>query len=538
MIADFGTLSGEAYASAGEILPAGPSDPALAGALAALKDAAAASPFASGLERVTELITWLGEERTDKLEHAELEERLFTDGRELLRAFLQDHLTLRAERERRLDEVIDACGQERRAIESGHTRTLSSVFGSVEVERLAYRRRGLENLYPGDGVLNLPAERHSHGLRRLAALEAAQGSFDDATEAIRRITGVELGKRQVEELARRSVIDFESFYAQRKPDESQEDDVIVLSCDGKGVVMRPEALRAATKKQAESAEKKLKTRLSRGEKRGRKRMAEVCAVYEVTPRARTPADILPATEDERRAARDGPEAKNKWVSASVIEDAASMIGEMFEEAHRREHEHQRAWVVLVDGNNGQINAIKRQAKKRKVKVTIVVDLVHVMEYLWSAAWCFFNEGDPAAERWVAEKARAILEGKAGIVAAAIRRKATSLGFDRAKRRNADICADYLLNKSAHLDYPTALTAGWPIATGVIEGACRHLVKDRMDITGARWGLPGAEAVLKLRALKSNGDFDNYWRYHLAHERTRIHETRYAGGVIPMPSHTA
>ena len=362
-----------------------------------------------------------------------------------------------------------------------------------------------------------------------------RGSFDDATEQVRRITGVELGKRQVQELACRSVIDFESFYAQRTPDESQEDDVIVLSCDGKGVVMRPEALRPATKRQAESAQKKLKTRLSRGEKRGRKRMAEVCAVYELTPRARTPADILPATEDERQAARDGPQAKSKWVSASVIEDAASMIGEMFEEAHRRDGDHRRAWVVLVDGNNGQIDAIKREAKERKVKVTIVVDFVHVMEYLWGAAWCFFDEGDPAAERWVAEKGRAILEGKSGIVAAAIRRKATTLRLDRAKRKNADTCADYLLNKSAHLDYPTALATGWPIATGVIEGACRHLVKDRMDLTGARWGLQGAEAVLKLRALKSNGHFEDYWRYHLAHERRRIHEARYAGGVIPAPS---
>ena len=97
---------------------------------------------------------------------------------------------------------------------------------------------------------------------------------------------------------------------------------------------------------------------------------------------------------------------------------------------------------------------------------------------------------------------------------------------------AEACATYLINKERYLDYPTALHNGWPIATGVIEGACRHLVKDRMDITGARWGLPGAEAVLKLRALRSNGDFDAYWRYHLEQERRRVHETRYLNGVIP------
>jgi hypothetical protein len=537
VIADSGTLCSEAYALETEILPSDPTDAAsgtaLAEIVAALKDAAVEGPFASGLQRVAELVSWLADNQTDLLEHGELEERLSVDGRELLRAFLQGHLTLRAERERRLDGVIDAAGQERRAVEQGHGRSLASVFGSVEVKRLAYRQRGHENLHPADAVLNLPPESHSHGLRRLTALEAPRGSFEDAAETIRRITGVAIGKRQVEELAARAVVDFEAFYAQQKRDDPEADDVLVLSCDGKGIVMRPEALRPATKKQAESSENKLKTRLSRGEKRGRKRIAEVCAVYEVTPQVRTPADILPGTEAERQAARDGPQAKNKWVSASVIEDAASVIAKMFEEAHRRDPEHRRRVVCLVDGNNGQIGAIKREAKTRKLKVTIVIDYVHVMEYLWSAAWCFFDEGDPAAERWVAEKGRAILEGKAGIVAAAIRRKATRLGLDQAKRKNADICADYLLNKSAHLDYPTALAGGWPIATGVIEGACRHLVKDRMDLTGARWGLPGAEAILKLHAIHSNGDFDDYWRYHLAQERHRVHETRYAQDVIPQ-----
>ena len=94
------------------------------------------------------------------------------------------------------------------------------------------------------------------------------------------------------------------------------------------------------------------------------------------------------------------------------------------------------------------------------------------------------------------------------------------------------CATYLTNKSRYLDYPTALAKVWPIATGVIEGACRHLVKDRMDLTGARWGLSGAEAILRLRALRSNSDFEDYWRYHLAQERHRVHQSRYAGHVIP------
>jgi hypothetical protein len=126
----------------------------------------------------------------------------------------------------------------------------------------------------------------------------------------------------------------------------------------------------------------------------------------------------------------------------------------------------------------------------------------------------------------------VLQGEASTVAASIRRKATCLGLDPRARENADRCADYLLAKRDYLTYPRALAEGWPIATGVIEGACRHLVKDRLDLTGSRWGLNGAEAILKLRALRSNGDFDEYWRYHLDRERHRVHEPRYASGVIP------
>jgi hypothetical protein len=124
--------------------------------------------------------------------------------------------------------------------------------------------------------------------------------------------------------------------------------------------------------------------------------------------------------------------------------------------------------------------------------------------LWKAAWCFHDEGDRAVEAWVANKARAVLAGKATRVAGAIRRQATTAALSANRRVGADVCATYLTNKAPYLDYPTALASGWPIATGVIEGACRHIVADRLDITGARWGLAGAEAILKLRALRSNG----------------------------------
>lgn len=529
MITDSGTRCRELYAPADEFLQAQGGGDARARDLAA---GAGADPFSRSSAQYQRIVGRLGAVEADGLEHGELEYVLEREGRELLRCLLQDHLDLRAVREQRLDGVCGERGVERRAVERDHQRRLSSVFGEVTVGRLAYRERSEENLYVADGVLNLPAEHASHGVRRLAASASAAGSFEHATGQVRERTGLELGKRQVEELSVRAAVDFDGFYAERVNDadeqEHGEDDVLVISADGKGIVMRTEALRAATAKAAQQAAPKLKTRLSKGEKSGRKRIAEIGAVYELEPVPRTPAEVLVPTDKTRKP----PRAKRKWLCASVVDDAATVLADIFDEAERRDPDHQRTWVALVDGNNHQIDRIRQEARRRKIKVTIIVDLIHVLEYLWGAAWCYFEEGDPAAEQWVHEKALAVLEGKAGIVAAAIRRKATKLALPDEKRAKADRAADYLLNKAPYLDYPTALANGWPIATGVIEGACRHLVKDRMDITGARWGLQGAEAILKLRALITNGDFDQYWQYHLAHERHRNHDLRYANGVIP------
>lgn len=311
------------------------------------------------------------------------------------------------------------------------------------------------------------------------------------------------------------------------------DDVLVISADGKGIVMRPEALREPTARKAALAATKLKTRLSKGEKRNRKRLAEVGAVYDLEPVPRCAADVMAAQPTgEPPAPAPAPAAKNKWVTASVVDDAAEVVHEVFDEAERRDPAHRRRWVALVDGNNHQIERIEAEAAARAVEVTVVVDLIHVLEYLWGAAWCFFEEADPAAETWVRDRALAVLDGKATDVATGIRRRASTARLSPPRRKKADDCARYLVNKAAYLDYPTALASGWPIATGVIEGACRHVVKDRMDITGARWGTDGAEAVLKLRSVRANGDFEAYWRFHLDRERERVHASRYAGGAIP------
>src|SRR6478752_3445038 len=328
--------------------------------------------------------------------------------------------------------------------------------------------------------------------------------------------------------ATRAAADVDDFYATRPQQPTDPGDALVLTFDGKGIVMRPDALRPATKAAARTSSSKLATRLSQGEKRNRKRMATVGAVYDLTPVPRTAADVLANSDTPTPA----PKATNKWLTASVVQDTTAVLSTVFDQAQRRDPTNSRTWVALVDGNNHQIDRSHAEAKQRGVTVPVLIDFIHVLEYVWRAAWSFYREGDPDAETWVHDKALAILNGKASTVAAAIRRKATRRNLPTDRRAGADRCADYLLNKRGYLDYPTALNNGWPIATGIIEGACRHIVKDRMDITGARWGLDGAEAILKLRAVHANGDFDDYWAHHTAQEQRRIHQTRYANAVIP------
>jgi len=476
------------------------------------------------------VLAMLASQEAGALSHAELEERLFAQGRELLRTLLQDHLHLRAVREVRVDAVTGSDGVERRAAEPGHRRTLATVFGEVVVERIAYRAKGTGNLHPADAMLNLPSEKHSHGLRRLAAIEAVRGSFADARDAVTRSTGASVGKRQIEQLAQRAAVDVDDFYRERRPGPREEEVLLVLSLDAKGVVMLPDSLRECTRRNASAKAaaggQLLATRLSSGEKLGRKRMAGVGAVYDAVPVPRLVGDVIPATALDREDKTAGPVAEGKWVTASVEATCAQVVAAVFDEAERRDPEHLRTWVILVDGAKHQLDLVQAEAARRQVAVHIVCDFVHVLEYLWKAAWCFHPPGDKAAEAWVATQARKILAGKAKTVAAAIRNKATRAGLAPQRRTGADTCAGYLHAKAPYLHYGRALTAGWPIATGIIEGVCRHLVKDRMDITGARWGLAGAEAVLKLRALHANGDFEEYWHYHLQREQMRVHAIRY------------
>ena len=487
----------------------------------------------------------------------EVEQELRTSGREWIRAAMQAVMdAASAAEERRSGGVDGPDGVRRRRVEDGHARSVATVFGRIRVCRLAYRAPRAANVHPLDEVLDLPAGLYSPGLARLCAQESVRGSFTDAADAVEYATGVRIGTRQIIELTRAAAADATAFYADpgREVSAAAPDDALVITADGKGVPVRPEALRPGTAKLATKAKTSATDASSSGGSGGggkphRKRMAELVCVYDLTPVPRTVEDLLPALisdddsaptgpngdgdgEGEKPAAVKAPTATGKWLTASLIEDIPTVIAAGFDEATRRDPTHTRDWVALVDGNITQIEAITAQAAARGVDVTILVDYLHVAGYVWDAAKALFctdtTAGMTLARTWVHERSRMILHGRALEVADRIRTRVRDSKLTTAQRKSALEAATYLTNKAPHLDYPTALARGWPIATGVIEGACRHLVQDRMDITGARWGLDTAQAVLTLRAIATTGDLARYWRYHQQQE----HHRTYSASTTP------
>lgn len=497
----------------------------------------AADAYLSAYEKFDQIITQLRAPQTQRMTHSELESLLETEGRELLRRLLQAHLDERSPGTV-AEPVLDADG-EPHTHQRTHTRQLETVFGEVEVRRQGYGGRSTPSLHPLDAELNLPPERYSHGVRRRVAAEAAKSSFDEVLAALTSQTGAHVPKRQVEELVQRAAQDFEAFYEAQRQATAREvkatSAVLVISRDGKGVPMRKADLRAPTRTAAEQRQPRLQHRRSKGEKPHTKRMGTVAAVYTLAPWVRRPEEIVRELHPAHapQSARPHPEDKRVW--ASVEQPPEEVIRQAFEEATRRDPKHTKDWVALVDGNLTQLGLLLVAAEDYQVELTIILDLIHVLEYLWRAAWVLHREGDPEAEVWVSAHLEQILRGRSSQVAAALRRSATLRGLSAKQRAPLDKCADYLLKYREFLRYDHYLAAGYPIATGVIEGACRHLVKDRMELTGARWSLQGAKAVLRLRSLWASADFEEYWEFHLKQEQQRHHTAHYAEGKVPTPN---
>jgi hypothetical protein len=502
--------------------------------LAASADAVVAGlgPLAAGLAR-------LAAEAGGAVTLEAMELLVAGRGRDLLCGVLQLAVDAQAGSEVRLARVAGADGVPRARAERGHARTIVTGLGKVAVRRIAYRSgiRGVRSLFPRDAVLNLPPCRYSWPLQRLAVMFCRSVSYEQARALVLAATGVAIGKRQLQQVTARAAADAERFYRDRpcpgvlpagagEPGQGQGLPVLAISADAKGVAMRPEARRRRAKA-PEQRSRTFENRTGTGEKKGHTRMAGAACVFDVIPprEPRTPEQVM---RPDPGAARDAPRAVNRWYACDITAGRDVTIGSAFAEADRRDLDHARTWIALADGDACQLAWIRDQAAQRGITVTIIIDFIHVLGYLWKAAWCFHPPRDPAMEDWVIAQGLDILHGRVTDVIARIGQLAAARpprpGGEHAKNIRATL--SYLRSKQPHMDYPAALANGWPIATGVIEGACRHLVGDRMGITGARWGLQGAQAMPWLRAIDASGDTSAYWDWHIGQEHHRNHLSRY------------
>ena len=490
--------------------------------------AAAIEYYTEALGQFEQLLGRLTHKETQRMTHGELEALVQSGGNELLRRLIQGHFDQRGAEEPIRERVVGEDGIARTHRREGCQRHLETRFGEVIVTRRGYAGRGLESVFPLDAELNLPPDKYSHGLREVLVEEVVRGSFEEAVDHLARSGGGRMAKRQAEEVAVDLSQDFDAFYEQgHTPSREGENEgkLLVISADGKGIVMHPNGLREATRKALAQEAHKQQTRLSPGEKNNRKRMATVVSVYEVDPYPRTPEQIL---DPEQQPAEKRPRPVNKRTWARVEADQGTVLEQGFAEAVRRDPDQRMTWVVLTDGHPDLLRQVYACAKRYKVDILVIQDFVHVLEYLWKAAYALHPQVAEEREGWVMDRARAVLEGRAQDVAVGLRRAATRKQLSPGEREPVDKAADYIANNQERLHYDQALAQGLPIATGVIEGACRHLVKDRMDITGARWGLERAEAILKLRSLKISGDLAAYLKFHFDEE----HKRHYPGPPIP------
>lgn len=478
------------------------------------------SYFTDATDHFNTLVTELQSEALAQMEHGDIEQHIHQQGHEVMRWLLQGYFDLLAANEEQAAIVTLSEEKPLNHMRQHTQRTLVSKFGKVRVTRKSYGQRNETSQFPLDKHLNLADSSYSDGLIQQVALEALKGSFDNAVESIERTTAGHIPKRQSLQLVHDVSQDFEAYYQQNRfPLGEDTSDLLVLTFDGKGVVMRKEGLRECTRKNAEKSNK-LESRLSPGEKKDRKRMAMVAAVYTVTAHERTAQSVMNLGQKNENVLPFRAPVRNKRVWASLEREAEDVIREAFEEARQRDPEQKRTWVILIDGLPHQIRMINKVKSEMNLEATIVMDFIHVLEYLWKAAWCLFEKGDPRVEKWIAERSVKILQGKCSQVAKGIRQSATKREIDN--REGIDKCAHYLLNNKSRLQYGDALNQGFPIASGVIEGACRHLINDRLDITGSRWSLSGAEAVLKIRSLKSSGDFERYWIFYKEQSKKRLY----------------
>ena len=406
-----------------------------------------------------------------------------------------------------------------------HERRYVSIFGPFTLARTAYGSREGQKIafVPLDNRLQLPASDFSYVLQDWDQALCVEQAFGQARSTVARILNL---TQSVDSLERMNVQMAEQVAAFRedrpKPEPATEGAILVTSADGKGIVMRREAgapIPAAHR--------------TKGEKAGQKRMATVGTAYTVERYVRTPAEVVAALfrDGPEPAERPRPLHKRAWASLPQGDEAGGqrtsqevVYAWLLNEVAERNPHLRKEMVHLGDGQEALWQA--RRAHLPGRNTTDVLDLLHVTPRLWQAAHLFRAERSAEAEAFARERILRVLEGKVGRVIRGLREMGTKQGLKGAKKAAlGKICA-YLSANRGRMRYDEYLAKGYPIASGVIEGACRHLVRDRMERAGMHWTAVGAQAMLDVRSTYVNGDWEEYQAYRITRETNRLYPHRH------------
>lgn len=418
-----------------------------------------------------------------------------------------------------------ANGEIVRRFEDLHSRGLRTIFGRFELKRAVYGSRETQKIefVPLDTRLQLPDSEFSYVLQEWDQAVAVESSYAHTDTILHRILGFHQPVDSLERMNREMGKEVES-YRQSKPTPpaQEEGKILVVSADGKGIPMR-----------RESGESPILSHRKKGQKKNKKRMATVGTVYTVDPNLRTPEQVVeslfrdpkrekPIFQDERPQ----PQHKQLWASLTHAKDgkeinsADVVFGWMAEQDDARNPVGQKPLVAIMDGQKSLWEMRRKYLPGDDV--VEILDLLHVTPRLWMAAHLFHAEGSDEATAFVKERVLRILQGDVGYVIGGLRQMGTKAELKGAKKKTLKRICNYLDDNRARLRYHEYLQAGYPIASGVIEGACRHLVKDRMERAGMRWSMSGAQAMLDLRSTYINGDWDTFTEYRILKQTERLY----------------
>lgn len=388
-------------------------------------------------------------------------------------------------------------------------RPYRSIFGDVEIRRYVYGGDD-QVVAPLDAELNLPEWTYSYLLQEWGLGFTTQEAFGEVRKILDKLLGVDLSVHSLERVSRKVAGGVTPFREeQAAPPDEEEGAFLVATVDCKGVPL--------TRKQDQTS--RSSHRRKKGEKANKKKMACVGAVYTIDPFVRTVDDILDEVARKEQAAHR-PSPKHKRVCADLVDDKETTFARLAHQVHLRQTSKHTPVIFLSDGER-RLWKLKKQYLPEAVGI---LDLWHGMEYLWKGAHVFHKEGSQQAEDFVTKRLGMLLNGKVGYVIGSFKQMMTKHRLTGKKKKTIQDIITYYHNNRSHMQYDAYIAKGYPIGSGVAEGACRHLVKDRLERTGMRWTLDGAQAILDLRSTYLNDDWDAFWTHYTTAEQKRLYDS--------------